>query len=220
MDMDETLDSVIKKFPELKEFSFDSKHGKWCSFVLEFSAAEKKLLFVEFAEQAASLCMLQSTPGITNCFPQELQDKSMVLNVTGCNFAAAWAMEAMVDVNRLYTNDVDAVLKTYGVEAARTMIQQELRQVFDAYGIEVDWRHLGLIADFMTFEGGWRPFNRIGMDKNVSPFQKMSYETTTTFLMQAALSGDMDTLSSPSSRIVVGNPVASGTGSFELVHQL
>lgn len=35
--------------------------------------------------------------------------------------------------------------------------------VFGAYGIAVDPRHLGLIADHMTFDGEYRPLIRAGM---------------------------------------------------------
>ena len=66
----------------------------------------------------------------------------------------------MVNVNEIESNDVAAVLNTYGVEAARTVIQNEIRAVFGAYGITSDLRHLGLLADYMTFAGGFRPLNR------------------------------------------------------------
>jgi hypothetical protein len=42
------------------------------------------------------------------------------------------------------------------VEAARATILSEVSSVFGAYGIAVDQRHLSLIADFMTFHGGYR----------------------------------------------------------------
>lgn len=48
------------------------------------------------------------------------------------------------------------MLTTYGVEAARATILKEAQAVFGAYGIGVDPRHLGLIADFMTHTGGYR----------------------------------------------------------------
>ena len=35
------------------------------------------------------------------------------------------------------------------------------------YGIAVDNRHLGLIADYMTHEGGYKPLNRIGIESQV-----------------------------------------------------
>ena len=36
-------------------------------------------------------------------------------------------------------------------------IVREVKAVFGVYGIEIDHRHLSLIADYMTQEGGYRP---------------------------------------------------------------
>lgn len=58
--------------------------------------------------------------------------------------------ESIVDTNRLKTNDIGAVLKAYGVEAARATILQEIGRVFAAYAINVNTRHLMLIADYMV----------------------------------------------------------------------
>ena len=82
----------------------------------------------------------------------------------GCNLTAAWEAccwrgsegEAL-DTNKLYTNDIAAVLRCYGVEAARASIAREMRAVFSAYGINVDARHLTLVADYMTQGGGSSP---------------------------------------------------------------
>jgi len=97
---------------------------------------------------------------------------------------------------------------------------QEIKNVFSAYGIHVDPRHLSLVSDYMTFEGTIKAFNRVGLESNASPFQKMSFETTTHFLRGAVLSGDTEKLASPSSRLVVGRVVGSGTGCFELLQPL
>ena len=92
--------------------------------------------------------------------------------------------------------------------------------MFDAYHIRVDPRHLSLVADYMTYEGRIKAFNRIGIESNASPFQKMSFETTTHFIRGAVMSGDTEGLTSPSSRLVVGRPVSCGTGSFDLLQPL
>lgn len=63
--------------------------------------------------------------------------------------------------------------RCYGVEAARAAIAREIKTVFSVYGITVDPRHLSLIADYMTFSGGYRPMNRYGMDACGSPFQQV-----------------------------------------------
>ena len=78
-------------------------------------------------------------------------------------------------------------LPRYGVEAARATVMREVSAVFNAYGIGVDPRHLCLIADFMTHQGGYRACNRMGIESSVSPFLKMSFETATHFLTDATL---------------------------------
>ena len=98
-----------------------------------------------------------------------------------------WNHSDLLDINFIDTNDIAAILQTYGVEAARNAIIKEIAGVFEVYGIKVDRRHLTLIADYMTFEGGYKPFNRIGLASNTSPFLKMSFESTCKFLTDATL---------------------------------
>ena len=111
-------------------------------------------------------------------------------------------------------------LQTYGIEAARANIIEQIVQVFQVYGIAIDPRHLSLVADTMTFAGGYRPMNRLGMRGNPSPLLKMSFETTFDFLRAACLSGDTDTLRSHSARLVMGGVTTTGTGSFDLLNPL
>jgi DNA-directed RNA polymerase I subunit RPA1 len=51
------------------------------------------------------------------------------------------------------TNDIWYLMKKYGVEAGRANLVKEVRTVFNMYGIEVDFRHLSLVGDFITFNG-------------------------------------------------------------------
>ena len=61
--------------------------------------------------------------------------------------------------------------------------------MFALYNIAVDRRHLSLIADYMTFEGRYKPFNRLGLETNTSPLQKMSFETAMQFLRSSVVDG-------------------------------
>lgn len=62
-----------------------------------------------------------------------------------------WSLaDELVDLDKLASNDIYAILTTYGVEAARSAIIQEMSSVFGAYGIVVDYRHLTVIADYMV----------------------------------------------------------------------
>jgi DNA-directed RNA polymerase I subunit RPA1 len=85
------------------------------------------------------------------------------------------------------------------------------------YGINVNQRHLSLIADYMTRSGSYVALNRIGMADSMSIFNQMSFETTTQFMLKAAQDGFSDTIKSPSSRIVMGSVSKLGTGCFDLL---
>ena len=62
-----------------------------------------------------------------------------------------WSLaDELVDLDKLASNDIYAILTTFGVEAARKAIIDEMSAVFEAYGIGVDYRHLTIIADCMV----------------------------------------------------------------------
>ncbi|KIO18875.1 hypothetical protein M407DRAFT_83486 [Tulasnella calospora MUT 4182] len=106
------------------------------------------------------------------------------------------------------------MLQTYGVESARETIIREMANVFGVYNIKVDPRHLMLIADYMTFDGGYKAFSRTGIKTNSSVLLRASYESTGTMLAEATLYGEFDKLTSPASSIVLGQPPRNGTGLF------
>ena len=69
----------------------------------------------------------------------------------GSNLKGIWAFcqgEGVLD--EIESNDIHAMLQTYGVEAARATIIQEMLNVFGVYSIKVDPRHLSVIADYMV----------------------------------------------------------------------
>lgn len=69
----------------------------------------------------------------------------------GSNFRGLWDYEnGEADMDNIESNDIAAVLKTYGVELARRTIIQEMSNVFGVYSIKVDQRHLTIIADYMV----------------------------------------------------------------------
>ncbi|KAI8356090.1 hypothetical protein EDC96DRAFT_609602 [Choanephora cucurbitarum] len=216
-------ESIIQKSKYAKKFVFDDVNGSYCQIDMVFPADTKKILMVGLVEEACTRTVVHEIKGIQTCFeyvnPTE-NDTSKRLQTEGVNLRGMWAHSDLIDVNFIDTNDIAAILNTYGVEAARNAIIKEVGAVFGVYGIKVDRRHLTLIADYMTFEGGYKPFSRIGIGSNVAPFLKMSFESTCKFLTEATLHGDYDTLDSPSSRIVVGRVVEGGTGSFDILQPL
>lgn len=80
----------------------------------------------------------------------------MKITTNGSSFKGIWnfvarSEESIIDVDRLESNDIYAVLCAYGVEAARRCILTQIASVFGVYKIDVDSRHLELISDYMVF---------------------------------------------------------------------
>ncbi|SCV71244.1 BQ2448_2832 [Microbotryum intermedium] len=201
--------------------TFDKVDGGWCELELEFSSRAHKLLLVGIVEGVCRQTVIHEIPGISRCFVAKVaasKDAAQRNCMTeGVNLRATWHFgHDVVDLNNIYTNDIGAILRTYGVEAARTSIIKEMSGVFSVYGIGVDYRHLTIIADYMTSEGQYKPFNRTGLSNNSSPFLKASFETTANFVAEAALFGDFDDLGTPSANIVLGKAPVSGTGVFDV----
>jgi DNA-directed RNA polymerase I subunit RPA1 len=178
--------------------------------------SSRPLLMVGLIEKAAEKTIVRAKKNIDAAFVNEEEGRGRCLQTAGINFEEIWKLEN-VDHNRLTSNDIWAVRCAYGVEAARSTIVDQIRSVFGVYGIEVDPRHLSLIADYMTFGGDYTPMNRTGMREMSSPFLQMSFETTAQFLTHAALKGNSDFLNSPSANIVLGKPIKHGTGAFSLL---
>ncbi|KAI9597691.1 hypothetical protein BDF19DRAFT_434176 [Syncephalis fuscata] len=207
----------------ITRYSFDITDGAWCELELQFPSNTQKLLMVDIVQEVCRESVIREVPNIQRGFqvPNESEnDTARRVSTEGLNFRGMWERSDIIDVNSIYSNDIAAILRTYGVEAARSAIIQEIAGVFNVYGIGVDLRHLSLIADYMTFEGGYKPFNRMGIDSNTSPFLKMSYEMTCKFLTQSTLFADRDELESPAARIVVGRVAQGGTGAFEIYQSL
>mmetsp|Transcript_32891 Transcript_32891/g.37873 ORF Transcript_32891/g.37873 Transcript_32891/m.37873 type:complete len:1758 (-) Transcript_32891:11-5284(-) len=183
---------------------------------LRVDPSSRPLLMIGLVEKAASKTLVRAKKNIDQAFINDEDGRGRCLQIAGINFSEMWRL-GNVDHSRLMSNDIWAVRCVYGVEAARSTIVNQIRSVFGVYGIEVDPRHLSLIADYMTFGGDYTAMNRTGMQEMSSPFLQMSFETTAQFLTQAALTGSSDDMNSPSANIVAGRPIRHGTGAFSLL---
>ncbi|KYR02194.1 RNA polymerase I [Tieghemostelium lacteum] len=210
-------DTTISSSIQSKNFKFSLKHFK---FTTRVPTDCKKILMLGIVETVSQKFIIKSCKGISRCFVNEKTVKGQTeysIQTEGINLRELFQLKDRLRINQLYTNDIASILRKYGVEACNRAIVSEISGVFGAYGISVDKRHLSLLADYMTFEGGYRALNRVGIENNTSPFQKMSFETTFAFLTKSALVADQDSVVSPSSRIVLGQIVRSGTGAFEII---
>lgn len=202
----------------LKAIDFDERLNT-ATVELTFPLDVKKALMLTLVEQSLAKVLVRSVPQIEKCtlIRPKKEGEEPQLVVQGTNFDAFYPHQDIIDVNTMETNHSYALKAKYGVEAMRANIMKEVQMVFGVYGIQVDKRHLSLISDFMTFNGDYRAFNRIGMEESSSPFLKMSYETTMKYLVAACQANETDDMSSPSSAIVLGQVPRLGTGMFDLI---
>jgi len=203
----------------IEDYSYDTEGETWCCLTLSFPVDRKRVDLAHVLRQAASKGVIHEVKDLKKAFVFEERGKQ-ILKTDGINIKAMFGFEKFLDINRLMCNNIHDMAKLYGIEAANKTIVSEITNVFKVYGIEVDPRHLNLIADFMTFDGVYRPFNRVGMENNSSPLQQMTFETAMGFLRAATLGGKTDHLSSPSACMVLGKPTKGGTGAFTLLQKL
>ncbi|KAJ2892494.1 hypothetical protein IWW38_003201 [Coemansia aciculifera] len=232
---------MVQRYPHVVGYKFeDTGDETYAVIEMQFPATTPKFLMLNLAEESVRGTVVREIPGVSSCYvgiPDGENDKSVSIGANGNNIRGIWdaslvslddiantdeptGLDEWIDLKRLYSNDIAMLLRTYGVEAARAAIMKEIAGVFKVYDIGVDKRHLSLVADYMTFEGGFKPFNRQGLSSSPSPFAKMTFESTCTFLQETVVCGDFDDLRNPSSRIVLGQPVKSGTGSFDVLIDL
>lgn len=123
-----------------------------------------------------------------------------------------------LDINNVASNDVKSTIDFLGIEAARTVILEEVGNVFDAYGIKIDYRHLWVVADFMTYTGKYVGMNRHGMNYDI--FKKLSFESAYVGLMNSACFEQKDEFYSHSARVGLGMEMKGGTGMFDLEYDI
>lgn len=214
-------EAAMLKYKQFIKGEFEFEKGTSASVTLAFPIEWKKILMMTIVESVMKRVVVRNVAGIEKCslITDAKPSDEPYLFVQGINFKEFERHPDIFDLCRIQTNHSYELKNRYGVEACRANIVKEIRSVFGVYGIEVDYRHLSLIGDFITFNGDYRAFNRVGMEECSSPFLKMSFETTMKYLVASATSQDTDWLTSPSSAIVVGQPPAVGSNTFDLLQE-
>jgi DNA-directed RNA polymerase subunit A" len=140
------------------------------------------------------------------------------LSTIGSNLARVSDMEG-IDRSRTYTNNIIEIYNYLGIEAARQAIINELQATLDGARLEVDVRHLLMVADVMTSEGEVRAIGRHGVSGTKhSILARAAFEVTVNHLLKAGIIGEKDNLSGVAENIIVGQPISLGTGSVQLYY--
>ena len=118
-----------------------------------------------------------------------------------------------IDPMRTISNDIHEVSDIFGIEVARAVIIKEINKVIVSQGLDIDKRHLTLIADAMTSIGAVKGITRMGIiSEKSSILARASFETPVKQFVNATLKDNKDELNSVIENIILNQPVPVGTG--------
>lgn len=158
---------------------------------------------------------LKGIPGIERVLVKK-EGGEYVLYTQGSNLREVFKIDG-VDTTRTITNNIIEIQEVLGIEAARNAIINEMRNTLEQQGLEVDIRHLMLVADIMTADGEVKPIGRHGVaGEKGSVLARAAFEETVKHLYAAAERGDVDKLKGVIENVIVGKPIYLGTGCVEL----
>jgi len=139
-----------------------------------------------------------------------------VINTDGSNLSKVLEVHG-VDTSRTTTNNVHEIAKTLGVEASRNALVNEAKGVLEEQGLDVDTRHVMLVADMMTSTGEVQQIGRHGISgKKSSVLARAAFEITVPNIVEAAVKGESDPLAGVTENVIVGQSIPIGTGLVEL----
>jgi len=140
-----------------------------------------------------------------------------VLYTEGSNLQDALEI-ADVNPHKIYTNNLKEIYQVLGIEATRNAIIQEAMNVLNEQGMDVDVRHIILVADMMTADGAIRQIGRHGISgsKN-SALARAAFEVTIKHLLGAGIAGTKDPLKGITENVILGQLIPLGTGSIDLL---
>jgi len=145
------------------------------------------------------------------------KDGEWVLSTLGSNFAKVLGVKG-VDIKRTVTNNIHEIEKVLGIEAARAAIINEAMHTLREQGLDVDVRHIMLVADVMTVDGTIKAIGRYGIaGMKGSVLARANFEETIKHLTKASVRKEVDRLESIVENVMINQVVPAGTGMFDLV---
>ena len=149
------------------------------------------------------------------------QEKEYSITTSGINLFKIFQIKG-VDVNKTYCNDIHIIQKTYGLEAARTVLLKEFRTIGTGGEFKsINNAHISILVDFMCTTGKIISIDRYGLNKlNTGPLARASFEETTDQFINASLFGEVDNMKSVSSNIMTGQVIKGGTGLCDIMFDI
>lgn len=140
------------------------------------------------------------------------RDRNYVILTSGSNLKKVLKIQG-VSKEKTTTNDLYEIEEVLGIEAARQAVINEVYKVLNQQGLDIDERHIKLIADAMTYKGNVKGITRMGIiSEKSSVLARSAFETPIKQFINASIRGDKDQLESVIENIILNQPVPVGTG--------
>lgn len=171
---------------------------------------------VQHLTRALPSTIVLGYPSIHRAVISEANGKKKLL-VEGYGLREAMNTVGVVG-ERTTSNHIMETNEVLGIEAARSSIIREINYTMSSHGMNIDPRHVALLGDIMTFKGEVLGITRFGVAKmKDSVLSLASFEKTTDHLFDAGFYHKKDTIDGVSEKIILGQVMAMGTGSFQIV---
>jgi DNA-directed RNA polymerase subunit A" len=208
------ISNVLKE--KLKDINVkETKKG----FILESAKGEVDLTNLYKLKQKVKALVVRGIAGITQVLPTKKGGKYVII-CGGSNLKDVFKMKE-VDAKSTVSNNLFEIASILGIEAARQAIVNEVLDVLENQGLDIDIRHAMFLADLMTHNGVVRGITRGGISgEKESVLARASFETPLKHIVNASLTGEVDKIRSVIENVMINQPIPVGTGLPGLVAKI
>ncbi|MFW6141777.1 MAG: DNA-directed RNA polymerase subunit A'' [Candidatus Saliniplasma sp.] len=206
------LDEVVKRLRKMR--GIDCKVERKGDMIY-ITSAETKFSQLHQIIENAKKTKIKGLKGVERAIIRDMGSEYVIFT-EGTNLKKVLEVEG-VEITNTFSNSMVEIYDVLGVEAARNSIIKEAKDTLNEQGLEVDIRHIMLVADMMTNEGDVKAIGRHGVSgKKTSVLARAAFEITSTHLLRAAIVGEIDKLDGVAENVIVGQPITQGTGAVKV----
>ncbi len=204
----QTHTSIKKVVEKLNGLKFNVKE-KTDSIIL--NASESSFTEIYQLKEKLKKTIISGIKGVEQILIVK-KDKDFVTTTLGTNLKKIIELKE-VHVDKTISNDLHEMAKVFGIEVARQLIIDEIYNVINTQGLDIDIRHLKLIADAMTNTGGVKGVTRMGIiAQKDSILARATFEIPDKQFVNASIKGSSDKLVGIIENIILNQPIPVGAG--------
>jgi DNA-directed RNA polymerase beta' subunit len=151
------------------EGAFPTKYEKESDLVYTVSLEEEKTGNPEVLTQTIGQAKIRGIPEIKRVLTLQ-ESGEWIIRTDGSNLEEVIKIDG-VNAKQTSTNNIHEIAEIFGIEAARNALIKEAHNVLEEQGLDVDIRHVMLVADIMTKMGEVQQIGRHGISGEKSSVQ-------------------------------------------------